>query len=64
MNKRIQRLLGRFVLAGTLFQFPGCGMQEVTNDVVDAIKGGITDTTVGITEIIVESWLDTAFPTE
>jgi len=64
MKNRIHKLLGSMVLAGTLFQFPGCGMQDVTNGVADVIKASVTATTADIAGIFVESWLNTAFPTD
>jgi len=64
MKTRIHKLLGGMVLAGTLFQFPGCGMQDVANGVADVIKGSVTDSTAEITGIFVESWLNRAFPTD
>jgi len=64
MRNRTFKLLGGLVMTGTMFQFLGCGMQDVTNGVADAIKSSVTDTSAEITGIFMESWLNTAFPTE
>lgn len=64
MNKRIHKVLGSALVAGTVFQLPGCAAQNVAEGILSAIKGGVAETTVGITEVVIEAWLDSTFPTE